>query len=421
VLLAVTSEKLAEYGLVAPVENLLTYLPESSAKYRLKAVALSQNIDDIRTDYISHFPKVLDLLNIAANLEEQNYTRRIVQFLKYYFLKGSKALGQKNYSHELKHLKSLFNDPTTISKYPFVGHFEIEELIEGRFIDTLFVEGETPQILYASSIVQNHFKYNINQLVLSHEKSVGTHTLLGYDKSTILNDVLQRGKTAFDISYQTLDSDDKVLLYCYFNMKKHFFTSLAVFGKLWNALQHIIKNQAASFIDLGCGPLTSGLAFGDLFMTKTGKPIAFNYVGIDISNAMIKKAKEFAESDLFDDQTTFSFYKNWRDIEPATLEIIGMDNRPIFINASYVFANLSEAIVKDLASFINNLLKKFSNVHFIFQNPDRTDRNIGWETFKGQIKFQVIESRVEKVKYQTSTFREPSEEDVYYEILTLKK
>src|SRR5205809_386447 len=43
-LLATVAEKLAEhFGLVGTIEHLLSYLPESSVKYRLKALSQSQN------------------------------------------------------------------------------------------------------------------------------------------------------------------------------------------------------------------------------------------------------------------------------------------------------------------------------------------------------------------------------------------
>jgi len=70
------------------------------------------------------------------------------------------------------------------------------------------------------------------------------------------------------------------------------------------------------------------------------------------------------------------------------------------------------------------LVSEYKNVHFIFQNPDRVDRNEGWERFKQQLKFEVInkEQKVAHVVYKTNRtiMREPGEEDVYYEILTLK-
>jgi DNA replication ATP-dependent helicase Dna2 len=240
---------------------------------------------------------------------------------------------------------------------------------------------------------------------------------------TVLNDILNRGKTKFDEPYESLSLDEKVLLYCYFNMKKHFFTSVAVFQKLWKSLSQILTNKAYSitFIDLGCGPLTSGLALAEIYLNETKAALCFNYIGIDISEAMIRKAKEFAESDLFDTKSIFQFYPSWNDIPTSTLDNLAGKNNPFFLNASYLFANLSEDDVDDLVRFAQRLITNYKNVHFVFQNPDRVDRNTNWERFKNQLRFKEIDKKVEQIIYKTSksALREPGSEDVYYEILTL--
>jgi SAM-dependent methyltransferase len=426
-LLAVVAEKLAEhFGLVGTIEHLLSYLPESSVKYRLKALSQSQNIDNIQTDYIDFFPQILQLLQKAENLEVESHTQKLVDFLIYYFQKAEDKLKSRKYLAELKKLKEEFSSEKNIQQFYFLGHVSIQELIWGRYPHGLEVENRSSTVLYPSEIMETHFKYNINRPVLTHKDSEGVFVLMGYDKMTVLNDILDRGKTKFDEKYEGLEPNDKVLLYCYFNMKKHFFTSIAVFKKIWKSLHQIFADKKYSpiFIDLGCGPLTSGLALAELFQSETGEPLRINYIGIDISKAMIEKAKEFSQSDLFHNASTFSFFNSWNDIpDEMAIELAGKNN-PFFINASYLFANLSVNIVEDLANFVSNLIAKFKNVHFIFQNPDRADRNESWLHFKKQLKFKEInaDQKVEHVIYKTSRaiMREPGEEDVYYEILSFK-
>ena len=426
-LLATVAEKLAvHFGLVSTIDHLLSYLPESSVKYRLKALSQIQNIDNIQSDYINFFPQILYFLEKPMNLEEENHSRKVVDFLIYYFQKAENKLRSRNYLAEFEKLKESFSSPENIQNFHFLGHVSIQELISGRYPHGLEIENLALTVLYPSPIMESHFKYNINKPVLSHKDSEGTLVLMGYDKMTVLNDILNRGKTKFDESYEGLEPSDKVLLYCYFNMKKHFFTSIAVFKKLWKSLHEIFTNKKylPVFIDLGCGPLTSGLAMAELFENETGEPLQVNYIGIDISEAMIEKAKEFSHSDLFHIDSTFSFYNSWNDIPTETLIEFAGKNNPFFLNASYLFANLSFDIVENLAKFVSNLTAEFKNVHFIFQNPDRADRNESWLHFKKQLKFEEInnDEKVAHVVYRTSrtTMREPGEEDVYYEILTLK-
>ncbi|WP_346239236.1 hypothetical protein ABDK00_010905 [Niabella insulamsoli] len=426
-LLAVVAEKLAEhFGLVGTIDHLLSYLPESSVKYRLKALSQSQNVDDIQADYINFFPQILNLLQKAENLEEESHTQKLVDFLVYYFQKAENKLTARNYLAELEKLKEDFSNEANIRQFHFLAHVSIQELISGRYPHGLEIENLALAVLYPSPIMEGHFKYNINKPVLSHKDSEGILVLMGYDKMTVLNDILDRGKTKFDERYEGLEPRDKVLLYCYFNMKKHFFTSIAVFKKVWKSLHQIFtdKKYFPIFIDLGCGPLTSGLAMAELFQNETGGPLRIQYIGIDISEAMIEKANEFSQSDLFHTDSKFSFFKSWNDIPHEMLVEFAGKNNPFFLNASYLFANLSFDIVENLANFVSNLVSEFKNVHFIFQNPDRADRNESWHHFKKQLKFEEINSdkKVAHVAYKTSraTMREPGEEDVYYEILTLK-
>lgn len=425
-LLATTSEKLAEIGISSNLEFLLSFLPESSVKYRLMALIETQNINHRQTEYIAIFPRVLCLLQKAEAFEDENHTQKLIDFLIYYFSKAQSSLESGNYLEELEELKRLFTNIDNIKHYHFLGHFSVQELIVGRYPHEIGLGGDELSILYPSDIMETHFRLEINSPILNHRDSIGTELLMGYDKLTILNDVLQRGKTQFDEKYKNLSPSDKVLLYCYFNMKKHFFTSVAVFSKMWKSLQEIFgnKNYFPVFIDLGCGPLTSGLALAELFKEKTGEALLVNYVGIDISDAMINKAKEFSQSDLFHPDTNFSFYKSWNDITNDELFSLAGKNNPFFLNASYLFANLSPKIVDDLVIFVKKLVCEFKNVHFIFQNPDRVDRNEGWEGFKKQLNYTEInkEKKVERVVYKPirSSMREPGSEDVYYEILTLK-
>mgnify|MGYP006424851607 CR=1 FL=1 len=426
-LLATIAEKLAEhFGLVGTIEHLLRYLPESSVKYRLKALTQSQEINNIKIDYINYFPEILQLLQKAENLEEENHTQKLVDFLIYYFQKGENKLTEKGYLDQLEKFKEVFSSKENIQQFHFLGHVSIQELVSGRYPLGLEIDTAALPVLYPSEIMESHFRHNINIPVLSHEDSDGLSVLLGYDKITVLNDILERGKTNFDEWYEGLEPSDKVLLYCYFNMKKHFFTSIAVFKKVWKTLhQNITDNKYTPvFIDLGCGPLTSGLAIAELHQNETEESLRMNYIGIDISNAMIEKAKEFSQSELFHPDTTFSFFKSWNDISNEKLEELAGKNNPFLLNASYLFANLSSKMVDNLVIFVKKLVLDFKNIHFIFQNPDRIDRNEGWESFKQQLRFEEInnEQKVEHVVYKTSkaAMREPGEEDVYYEILTLK-
>lgn len=420
-LLSTTWERLAQIGLTAPIDNIVGILPDSGIKYRLKCLSKVINIDNVKKDYTKIFPKVLEWLDKAENLAEENNTQKIVDFLAFYFKKAESKLTEKNYLAELGELKKLFTDAKTISKHHFLGHPTLQSIVAGDYPEELVINDAKSVVLYPSNIVSQLFKYNINLLVFSHTKTKGD-LLIGYDKTTIRRDVLNYGKADFDVPFKNLNGSDKVLLYCYFNMKKHFFTSYSVFKKIWGTLEKIFLKvqQPVVFIDLGCGPLTSGLALGDLHFEETGKPLMFHYYGIDISTSMIEKAKEFSETDLFDESSTFEFYNDPQTLSLAKISSVAGANSHLFVNASYLFAS-SSLNVENLAKFVSNLRIHFKYVHFIFQNPDRTDRNTKWIEFKKLISFRLLKKGVEKVYYKpsNSSFSEPGSEDVYFEFLEI--
>lgn len=421
-LLGVLGEKLAENDITSVADNVKSYLPESALKYRLIALSKVQNIDNARTDYIGKFNDVLNLLLTSENFEGGG-TLQTIDFLIYYYQKAIEKLTELGLNKEIITFKNLFTNTENLIRYHFLNHEVIAELIAGRDIHNLQVEKIPQQVLYPSDIVEEIFRDDINKLI---QKLPGTYNHLepmGLDSKTIRGEILDYGKTNFDENYNTkITAEIKTLFYCYYNMKKHFFTSYAVFKKIWVSIKKTFTDSSFKpvFIDLGCGPLTSGLAIGDLFHSETSQKINFTYIGIDISNAMIDRAQSFSKKELFVQDHSFFFYNNWNQIPSSILKKAAGSNNPFIINASYLFASNS-VDEKDLAIFVTKLTGVYKNVHFIFQNPDRTDRNTKWENFKKCIKFKLIDSGVEKVIYKTakSAYREPTGEDVYFEILTI--
>ena len=98
--------------------------------------------------------------------------------------------------------------------------------------------------------------------------------------------VLDRGRTNFDDfdeSCQDYTPQNKVLLYCVYYMPMHLYSSYHFYTR------HIpligIKNVV--FIDFGCGPLTSGIAFWAAAEERN-----ITYIGIDSAQSMLAKARE---------------------------------------------------------------------------------------------------------------------------------
>jgi hypothetical protein len=234
--------------------------------------------------------------------------------------------------------------------------------------------------------------------------------------------VIEYGRTNFDQGTLEHSSMDKVNLYCFYNMRKHYFSSMAIF-KSFNDYFKVAftnSNNRITFIDFGCGPLTSGLAFNQHFSNTPN--FYFNYVGIDISNAMLTKAKEFSESELFNRDSKFQFTKSLNDISEDYWESIFTLSNLVVLNFSYLFGNLTKDDAEKLATKVNSLLDKFplNKYVLVFQNSSLEKRNRTYNIFKKLVPrlVSVNQPKTETVVYRNAIMSNfDKSETVYYELL----
>lgn len=417
-LIANAAEKLAEIGISSFAESVVIDLPDSPSKYRLMALNEFALVDDIRTSYFTKFPRVLDKLDKSRLLFEEGNMRPIVDVLGYYYKKAKTALESRGLTDKVLDIKALFKSEPLIKQYPFLTHQILTDLINDVNPFDLYPAEILRERLEPSSSIKILFsKFNsdyFNHPNINSEKD----DLWGLSRKEILDDVLIRGRGDFTKSYGKISAKDKVMLYCYFNLKKHFFTSYAVFQTVVSSLENFFATNEYKpvFIDLGCGPMTSGLALADLIHTNTGNGINFSYIGVDISNPMMEKADSFKSLNIFSTESTFTFVNNWNEIEPSLLNQLAGKNNPIIFNASYLFASSSVDAI-DLGKYATEISKNFDNVFFVFQNPNRIDRNTKYEEFKRSIKYESLINKNENIRYKPASVE--SNEDVAYEILKL--
>lgn len=248
--------------------------------------------------------------------------------------------------------------------------------------------------------------------------------LYGYTNDYIRNNVIEYGRTNFDQATLEHSSADKVNLYCYYNMRKHYFSSLAIYKSFQDFFKTTFtnSNNRIAFIDFGCGPLTSGLAFQQSFVSIPN--FHFDYVGIDISTAMLNKAKEFSVSGLFSRDTKFQFVKSLNDISESYWESVFTLSSTVILNFSYLFGNLSKEDTERIAEKINALLDKYPLNKFIlvFQNSAMEKRNRSYVIFKKLVsRLQSVTeyAKTERVVYRNAVMSNfDKSEEVYYELLS---
>jgi len=274
--------------------------------------------------------------------------------------------------------------------------------------------------------LQESFHSSFTSLVLdkimADRRTVWPEKILGAEKDFTRNNIISYGMTDFDETlnldtHQNFKSEgsleelfleytphDKVQLYCYWNMRKHYTSSYYVFKTHQDYFSTVISSMKNNvvFIDFGCGPLTAALAFSGIFKNEIREGI--HYIGVDISTAMLEKAMTFSRSACFKLNDTFDFVKNLRQINKIRLsERFSVPSTVVF-NFSYVLAELTIEQISSLAEEMKEFMKEYpSNTYImVFQNPVHRDKNIKKLLSKLKLLNSIVSSGNARIYYQNS-------------------
>ena len=236
-----------------------------------------------------------------------------------------------------------------------------------------------------SDYVKQNIRRNIVEKILNHidtpawNSEIASKVIMGtFDNKTknyIRETIIGRGQADFTVGFNGLTVEDKALLYSYFYFQMHYSSSYAVFCTYKTWIENGIwkKCKGVAFIDMGCGPFTSGLAFleisNDYF--KAYKPFNYHYIGIDIAQSMLD-ITNILETDYRTNATPNRICYNsivcktdYKQITEAEMnEDIG-----IIINCCYFFASPTmdvTAFTEAIQLFVEK--HKKNQICFIYQN-----------------------------------------------------
>lgn len=245
--------------------------------------------------------------------------------------------------------------------------------------------------------------------------------------------MLDNGRANFDVSGNRLSPSQRIDLYCFYYFQMHFTSSVAFYMKSVDYLRTKSTSKEICFIDVGCGPFTSGLAFEGI-MRKYDRLDAQSatYIGIDISQNMIEKGKNISEQMLRGGITGTTFNTD-KDLVTDGLHLMVKDiNNVLYVlNYSYLFASHS-IDVADFISFTDTIYHQFckntsSDMLILHQNPKKSDLNQKWKDYKDGLSYMESASNfpnvlpfsfndvLESCKYQPPKF------EVYCDVLQTKK
>ncbi len=244
--------------------------------------------------------------------------------------------------------------------------------------------------------------------------------------------ILKQGQSNFDeVSFDKPSNEyyfpkDKVSIYCVHHMPRHLFGSYHIFT---NCLTPMSEKRKVIFIDFGCGPLTSGIAFR-AFAGQSD----ITYLGIDSSRTMLDKAttinrygpNKYKDS-FFDKIELIRDYDYLKGLLDRYIE--NGDRAQIIFNFCYFFSSPTLDI-NDLSDVLIQIMKE-RNQHkmcLIYQNPDHRSLSGArrlkvygkWKKLKTNLsvfRSQVTQSNVETFSYCRLINGLLHNSAVYYEIL----
>jgi hypothetical protein len=230
---------------------------------------------------------------------------------------------------------------------------------------------------------------------------------MGFTMEEISKQILAKGLADFSVGYShpsgDLSPEELVSLYCYANMKKHFFTCLATFQEHQEAIEELYKPEGRPLIiDFGCGPATACLALADLFPNRM-----MDYIGIDSAPAM--RAQGFAlwdvanrDSLLIEEGSTMQFKKCWDEIPIDSIR----GECSVVLVFSYFFASKSITTqdVNGLAAWIAKLATTRTGrpLALFYMNSTDARANEKYYMLKQRLGKPQHELQTKQVEYQTS-------------------
>lgn len=263
-----------------------------------------------------------------------------------------------------------------------------------------FVDDSTSGILSNPVSINEPFKSafesRIEAIIKKDKRTTSPDEILGLKTDFARNNLIHYGMADFDkqidlnyeqnvgslltnqslLTYYT--AHENVLLYCYWNMRKHFISIESVFLNHKEFFMTRFQNteNRVMFVDFGCGPLTASLAFNNVFKSDISRKV--HYLGIDVSKTMLGMAKEFIDAEVFKCNDTFDLCRRFEENNAAHYKDEFILPHTVVITCANSLSSLDLDEIRDLAQSLNNFINEYplNNYLLVYQNPVNRDQNL---------------------------------------------
>jgi DNA replication ATP-dependent helicase Dna2 len=273
----------------------------------------------------------------------------------------------------------------------------LSDILEG--LPIYFPDGTTTTKETELSMISEPFKSVFETKVVTevknHRRTKWPNEILGLNTDFTRNNLIRYGTADFDtqidfnyeqnikflgnqslLDYYT--PKENVLLYCYWNMRKQFVSVQHIFldNKAFFLSRFEHTEGRIMFIDFGCGPLTASLAFNNVFKAEVSRKV--HYLGVDISKAMLNKAREFSDSGAFKVIDSFDLCEGLEKNNPAYYKDEFTLPHTVVLTCANSLSNLNLDDINGLADFLNNFMSQYllNNYILVYQNPVNRDQNL---------------------------------------------
>jgi hypothetical protein len=400
------------YGFVV---NCFGNINDSILKNRLAAwihYKLYANINS----HLTQLKFYLQKLSSAISDGEEDYENDVLRDLNDYYNYATTLFSSRNEPILLEQFIHQFENEELQNEFPILKYYSQSKF---QFEGDIKINAINDRIYQPSAFAENLFNEKFWNYIRHHNKTNWHEILLGYDGYTIRSQIINFGQTNFDIGYNDLKPSDIVKLYSYFNMRKHYYSSLSLLERFEPLTNLYNSNGIIKFIDIGCGPATSGIALIDYLNSISEAPISFDYFGVDYYHSMREEAKYFMDNSLYKPTLHEEYFKSLSEFDFDWLN----NANSIFINVCYLFASDSLNEI-ELAESIQNIKKAKPEVPFylLFQNTTNPLKNQKYYKFKKLFpNFEILLTENSTIRYNNkrNSLNSSGQETVFFEILKI--